>query len=85
MAETLEEIAPGHRFDLGNLYRLLRSLEKEGLVTSEWRDDLPGRAKRIYELTDEGRQVLDTWAESIRDTHEHLAAFLERYENAKGG
>lgn len=85
LAETIEEIAPGHRVDLGNLYRLLRSLEKEALVTSEWRDDLPGRAKRVYELTDEGRQVLHTWAESVRQTHDHLAAFLERYEKARGG
>ena len=29
------------------------------LVRSRWRDDLPGRVKRTYELTDDGRAALD--------------------------
>ena len=72
--------APDDPVDLGNLYRLLRSLEAEGVVTSRWRDDLPGRVKRTYGLTDEGRRLLDTWAESLRKTDETIAAFLRRYE-----
>ncbi len=30
------------RVDLGNLYRLLRSLEEEGVVASEWDEASPG-------------------------------------------
>ena len=45
-----------------------------------WRDDLPGRVKRTYGLTDEGRRLLDTWAESLHKTDETIAAFLRRYE-----
>ena len=52
LAEALAELAPDDTVDLGNLYRLLRSLEVEGVVVSRWRDDLPGRAKRTYALTD---------------------------------
>ena len=33
---------PGERIDMGNLYRILRSLEREGLVDSTWDDDAPG-------------------------------------------
>ena len=33
---------------MGNLYRVLRALEADGLVSSEWNDDAPGPAKRIY-------------------------------------
>ena len=40
------------RVDVGNLYRVLRALEEQGLVTSEWDETLPGPAKRTYELTD---------------------------------
>ena len=62
LAEALAELAPDDAVDLGNLYRLLRSLEVEGLVVSRWRDDLPGRTKRTYALTAEGRALLDEWA-----------------------
>src|ERR671938_1044659 len=66
LIERLPELAPGGRIDVGNLYRLLRSLEAEGIVSSEWSADLPGPAKRTYELTTEGRRLLDRWAEALR-------------------
>src|ERR687888_2093713 len=48
LIERLPELAGEGRVDVGNLYRLLRALEGEGLVTSEWRADLPGPANRTY-------------------------------------
>jgi PadR family transcriptional regulator, regulatory protein PadR len=80
LADSLAGIAPDDPVDLGNLYRLLRSLEAEGVVTSRWRDDLPGRSKRTYELTDDGRRLLDTWADALSKTGDTIAAFLRRYE-----
>jgi poly-beta-hydroxybutyrate-responsive repressor len=80
LADSLAELAPDDPVDLGNLYRLLRSLEAEGVVTSRWRDDLPGRVKRTYELTDAGRRLLDTWADALRKTDDNIAAFLRHYE-----
>ena len=68
------------RVDVGNLYRLLRALEDEGVVRSEWSADLPGPAKRTYELTDGGRALLDRWAEALRDVQGVVADFLRRYE-----
>ncbi len=79
LADSLAEIAPDERVDLGNLYRLLRSLEEEDVVTSRWRDDLPGRAKRTYALTDNGSALLDTWVESLGRAERTIHAFLERY------
>jgi DNA-binding PadR family transcriptional regulator len=64
---------------MGNLYRLLRALEREGLVSSEWRDDVPGPAKRVYELTDEGGRLLERWAEALTESQEVIARFLSRY------
>jgi PadR family transcriptional regulator, regulatory protein PadR len=80
LADSLAEMAPDDPVDLGNLYRLLRSLEAEGVVTSRWRDDLPGRSKRTYELTDAGLRLLDTWAEALGKTEGTIAAFLRRYQ-----
>ncbi len=79
LAEALDRIAPDDAVDLGNLYRLLRSLEAEGMVVSRWRDDLPGRAKRTYALTDSGRALLDAWAAALRRADDTIAAFLARY------
>jgi PadR family transcriptional regulator, regulatory protein PadR len=80
LADSLAEVAPDDPVDLGNLYRLLRSLEAEGVVRSRWRDDLPGRSKRTYELTDAGSRLLDTWADALSKTRDTVDAFLRRYE-----
>jgi poly-beta-hydroxybutyrate-responsive repressor len=80
LADTLEQLAPDDPVDLGNLYRLLRGLEEEGLVTSEWDDALPGRAKRTYELTEAGRTLLDSWGEALGRAQATIAEFLRRYE-----
>ena len=66
------------RVDVGNVYRALRALEERGLVTSEWRDDLPGPAKRSYEITDEGRRALERWAQWLREARDRIDQLLER-------
>ena len=80
LLERIPELGVEGRVDIGNLYRLLRSLEDEGLVTSEWSAELPGPAKRTYELTPEGRRLLDEWAAALRRSREQIDSFLQRYE-----
>src|SRR5919204_5958157 len=80
LLDQLPALVGEERVDMGNLYRFLRALEEEGIVASEWRDDLPGPAKRTYELTDAGRGLLDQWAEALRAARTHIDAFLDRYE-----
>ncbi|HSJ74390.1 MAG TPA: PadR family transcriptional regulator [Miltoncostaeaceae bacterium] len=80
----LLDLVPGiareeRRVDLGNLYRLLRSLEEEGIVDSEWNESLPGPAKRVYRLTDSGRELLARWAEALGEAREVITAFIDRY------
>jgi PadR family transcriptional regulator, regulatory protein PadR len=85
LIERLPEVAGGEtRVDVGNLYRLLRGLEEEGVVTSEWSADLPGPAKRTYELTDAGRALLDRWAGSLQEAQAVISGFLKRYEQSEG-
>ncbi len=81
LIERLPELAGEERVDVGNLYRILRALEEEGIVESEWRADLPGPAKRTYRLTDAGRRLLAQWADALRQAGEELTAFLNRYES----
>ncbi len=79
--ELLEQLPAltGERVDMGNLYRFLRLLEADGLVSSRWDDEAPGPSKRIYELTGEGRALLAEWAGALRDAQARTDAFLARY------
>jgi len=80
LADTLEGLLDEGRVDFGNLYRLLRSLEEEGLVASTWSEEALGPQKRVYELTAEGAALLGAWAMSLRARSERIAALLGRYE-----
>jgi PadR family transcriptional regulator, regulatory protein PadR len=80
LLERLPELArEERRVDLGNLYRLLRSLEEDGIVASEWDETLPGPAKRTYRLTDSGRELLARWVEALGDARDVITAFIDRY------
>ncbi len=83
LIERLPELAGEGRVDVGNLYRLLRRLEEEGIVQSEWSAELPGPAKRTYELTPVGRRLLDRWAEALREARGRIDSFLERYDQGE--
>lgn len=67
--------------DQGNVYRLLRQLEKDNLVKSEWDTTSSGPAKRIYSITDVGLEYLDVWAESLGQYQTMLDSFFTMYSN----
>ena len=52
---TLLEEA-GLSVEEGALYPLLRRLEAQGLLTSQWREE--GRSKRFYRLSPDGEAIL---------------------------
>ena len=56
---TLRQILDdgGIRIEEGALYPLLRRLEAQGLLTSEWREE-GKRNKRFYRLSADGERVL---------------------------
>lgn len=76
----LPQLLGTDRVDVGNVYRALRALEERGLVTSEWRDDLPGPAKRAYEITEDGRRALARWSEWLREARERIDTLLTTIE-----
>lgn len=78
LLEQLPEVT-GERVDMGNLYRFLRVLEADGIVSSRWDDAAPGPSKRVYELTDEGSALLEQWAEALRDSQARIDGFLARH------
>ncbi len=65
----------------GGLYRYLRSMEKEEVVSSWWEPSQAGPARRTYVLTDAGRRSLRESVESLRDVGQLLAHLLDRYDS----
>jgi PadR family transcriptional regulator PadR len=82
LLDQLPELT-GERVDMGNLYRFLRLLEAEGIVSSEWEDELPGPSKRTYTLTDEGRALLNVWAGALGDARGRIDGFLTRHSEGR--
>ena len=83
LLERLPELTGETRVDVGNLYRVLRTLEQQGLAASEWDESVPGPAKRTYELTTAGAEALDRWAGALAVTRDRIDGFLRRYEERR--
>ena len=64
----------------GMIYRHLRDMEDNGWVTSEWHTEDAGPAKRIYQLTGEGREILSFWIDYMDRQAGKLANFIAFYQ-----
>jgi DNA-binding PadR family transcriptional regulator len=64
--------------DFGGLYRLLRRMEDEGLLSSAEDDSQTGPSRRVYRLTDRGIKCLSRWVDSLAAYQEMLGDLLSR-------
>jgi PadR family transcriptional regulator, regulatory protein PadR len=80
LLEELRQEAAELEPDTGNLYRLLRCMEQDGLVSSGWETSSAGPARRVYQISEQGRRLLDEWAVVLGRTREWLDAFLGDYQ-----
>lgn len=71
----------GMEIDEGTLYPLLRRLEGQGLLTSEWREE-DKRNKRFYKLSADGRKVLKQLLVEWESIDSSLRGILK--ENRRG-
>jgi PadR family transcriptional regulator PadR len=65
--------------EMTTLYRMLRQLEKDGLVRSAWEAQTGGPARRVYTLTDAGRALLDTGASYLQQYRNAIDSFFGAY------
>ncbi|HEY7799285.1 MAG TPA: helix-turn-helix transcriptional regulator [Hyphomonadaceae bacterium] len=66
----------GVEIDEGALYPMLRRLESQGLLTSEWREDAK-RQKRFYRLSADGAAALSQLTEEWRGMNRALDRILK--------
>jgi PadR family transcriptional regulator PadR len=80
--ELMEQLNEGEgaAVDPALLYRTLHRFQADGLVSSTWDTEVPGPARRVYEITPEGLEYLHAWAVEIRRTRQQLDRFLQEYE-----
>ncbi len=81
--ELIERLRPfGFEInDPASVYKSLRQMEQEGLVTSQWELSERGPARRVYSLTSDGRDILEAWALTLEQNRAILGRFLERYRS----
>jgi PadR family transcriptional regulator PadR len=66
----------------GMIYRHLRDMEENGWVQSEWHTEDAGPAKRIYQLTAEGQEILSFWIGYMERQVEKLSDFIALYRGS---
>jgi PadR family transcriptional regulator len=74
---TLSELTDGlFSLNEGAVYPVLHQLESDGLVSSTW-DTSAARRRRLYRLTESGRQALRDEAEDWRQFREAIDVVLK--------
>ncbi len=66
LLETLADA--GFAVEGNTLYPLLRRLEKQGLLTSEWNTE-ESRPRKFYQVSDSGRALLNTLLDEWQSLH----------------
>lgn len=74
----------GSKPDAAGIYRTLKKMEEQGLVTASWDTPDSGSAKRMFTLTENGRECLRRWidalacyCETIQDLRKMAASALK--------
>jgi PadR family transcriptional regulator, regulatory protein PadR len=68
------------RFDPSLVYRALREMEEGGWVTSCWDTESQGPRRRVYQITQEGKNYLQVWVVDLRRTRQEIDTLIAAYE-----
>lgn len=65
------------------VYRALRDMESDGLVSSNWGDESQGPQRRVYTITPSGEAALTQWVTDLRQTRQEIDSLLVAYEQVR--
>ena len=79
LAERINKMAGqfGEKPDVSGIYRFLKRMEATGLLTSSWETGAKGHAKRLFEITADGRACLVRWTTTLETYLEAITALLK--------
>ncbi len=66
--------------NVSTLYRTLRKMEKAGSVVSTWEEGGQGPPKRVYHLTDSGKEELKHCAHILKTRKAMIEKWINKYE-----
>ncbi|MEI7837178.1 MAG: helix-turn-helix transcriptional regulator [Planctomycetota bacterium] len=72
----------GHEPDNTGVYRFLNAMEDRGLLTSAWDMSAAGPAKKLFDLTREGRRCLAKWTATLQEYREQIGQLLDHLQRA---
>ena len=70
----------GVDIEQNTLYPLLRRLEKQGLLVSNW-DTSESRPRKYYKISSYGKETLDILKKEWIKTHEVISSLMDREES----
>ena len=70
----------GDDLNIGSLYRSLRKLEDQGLVSSVWEEAGQGPKRRVYTITILGKEELHNWIPVLKERKARIEQLIETYE-----
>jgi len=94
----LMQQGPAHGYDLSErmgkfgikdidpslIYRALRGMEEDGLVTSAWDEqETQGPPRRVYTLSAEGHKALAYYMDELRMTSAQINQLIETYQRRR--
>ena len=84
LAERINEMTGrcGEKPDVSGIYRFLKKMEATGLVTSSWETGAKGHAKRLFEITADGRACLARWTTTLEVYLEAITSLLNETKAA---
>ena len=68
------------RADMGNLYRSLSKLQKNGFVLKKKEESQVGPAKQVYAITAKGKKLLAEWILELEDEVKVIKKLINNYK-----
>ena len=69
--------------DISIIYRALRDMQTNELVSDSWDDNSLGPQRRVYTITPQGEEGLAGWIENLRQRRKEIEALEAAYEAVK--
>ncbi len=81
LIERLEEMGLSFKgVPYAVVYRMLRTMEEDGLITSQWDISGNGPSKRIYHVTNEGKKYLKMWVRRAKNNLQVMEEMISKIE-----
>lgn len=66
--------------DSSIIYRDLREMEDQGLITSNWDENSKGPRRRVYRIVEDGKQILQDWISRLENHQNRIEIIKDRYQ-----